>query len=188
MSAGPTPPVTRAKAAVAVLEARIPEPSVLLIRRPVRAEDPWSGQWAFPGGRWQESDIDLLATARRELGEEVGLSLAADLAWTALPIAVAGLHRGLGVPVAPFHLSVDQRPALTLDAREVAAIRWCPVSELRDRGRHQCGRVPGGGERDWPHCDLDGTPLWGFTWRVLGNWLDFSCSGHRPCHGARCSQ
>ncbi len=163
-------PPLPAHAAVVVLEARIPEPSILLIRRPVQAHDPWSGQWAFPGGRWQASDGDLLTTARRELAEEVGLHLPAELLWTALPIHIAGLHRGLGVPVAPFHLHIDERPTLHPDAREVATIRWCPVRELAERGTHRLGRVPGGGERDWPHVDLDGTPLWGFTWRVLGNW------------------
>ena len=169
-------PVT---AAVVLVEAQHPEPSVLLIRRPLLTSDPWSGQWAFPGGRWQVTDRDLLITARRELHEEVGLQLAGDLSWTALPIAIAGLHRGAGIRVAPFHIQVKQLPTLIPDSREVAAYRWCSLDELGDRNRHQWGLVPGGGEQQWPHIVIDGTPLWGFTWRVLHAWMNQSGYGSR---------
>ncbi len=150
-------------AAVAVIEHA---DSVLLIRRPIRAEDPWSGNWALPGGRRDAADADLLATARRELAEEVGLALDAD-GWVALAVQVAGLHRGAGVPVAPFHRRITTTPDLVADPREVAAMRWLPLAELRDRTRHRLGPVAGGGALEWPHLELDGTPLWGFTWRVL---------------------
>lgn len=154
------------QAAVAVIEHA---DSVLLIRRPIRADDPWSGNWALPGGRRDAADADLLATARRELAEEVGLALDAE-GWTPFAVQIAGLHRGLGVPVAPFHRRIPESPTLVEDPREVAATRWLPLAELRDPARHRSGRVPGGGERDWPYLDLDGTPLWGFTWRVLTAW------------------
>lgn len=154
------------QAAVAVVQHG---ESVLLIRRPIRAADPWSGQWALPGGRRDPVDADLLATARRELAEEVGLALDAD-GWTPFAVQVAGLHRGLGVPVAPFHRRIHALPTLVEDPREVAATRWLPLAALRDRTRHRLGLVPGGGEREWPHLELDGTPLWGFTWRVLTSW------------------
>lgn len=43
---------------------------LLLIQR---AHDPFRGCWAFPGGFWDENDIDIAATAQRELKEETGL-------------------------------------------------------------------------------------------------------------------
>jgi 8-oxo-dGTP pyrophosphatase MutT (NUDIX family) len=144
--------------------------SVLLIRRPARDGDPWSGQWALPGGRRDPGDADLLATARRELAEEVGVHLDAT-GWTPLAIQIAGLHRGAGVPVAPFQRDLDTLPSLQLEPREVAAVQWLPLTELRDPARHALGPVPGGGERDWPHLPLAGMPLWGFTYRVLTVWL-----------------
>src|SRR5262245_51874152 len=49
----------------------------LFIHRAVRAGDVWSGQIAFPGGRREPSDTDLLATAIRETREEVGVDLSA---------------------------------------------------------------------------------------------------------------
>ncbi|HEV8382740.1 MAG TPA: CoA pyrophosphatase, partial [Gemmatimonadales bacterium] len=47
----------------------------LFIHRAVRVGDTWSGQIAFPGGRREPSDHDLLATAIRETLEEVGVDL-----------------------------------------------------------------------------------------------------------------
>lgn len=155
------------RAAVALIVG--PQPAILLIRRPLRADDPWSGQWALPGGRRQDSDPDLLTTARRELAEEVGLHAIAE-AWLALDIELAGRHRGLAVPVAPFVHHLDRIPDLIPDPREVAAIHWLPLASLDDQSRHRHGRVPGGGDIAWPHLILDDMPVWGFTYRVLTTW------------------
>ena len=62
-------------AAVAIVRARQPRESVLLIRRSERQEDSWSGHWSFPGGRRDPEDPDLLHTAFRELEEECGIRL-----------------------------------------------------------------------------------------------------------------
>jgi ADP-ribose pyrophosphatase len=56
-------------AAVGVL---LREGKILLIKRVERRGDPWSGQVAFPGGRWKPGE-DLLGTAVREVQEEVGV-------------------------------------------------------------------------------------------------------------------
>lgn len=155
------------RAAVAVIERRTPVPAVLLIRRAQRADDPWSGQWALPGGRSHPEDADLLATAMRETAEEIGLTLDRH-AWTALPVTTAGAHRGMPVPVAPFHRRLDEFSRdLTLDTREIASVRWLELAVLTDRTQRRHGPLPGGGDQPWDYLLVDGHPLWGFTWRVL---------------------
>lgn len=53
------------------------ELEVLLIQRAERPGDPWSGQVALPGGRWDAGDATLQDTAVRETLEETGIDLAA---------------------------------------------------------------------------------------------------------------
>lgn len=48
---------------------------ILYVMRASSANDAWSGQVAFPGGRRQESDADDLAAAIRETHEEAHISL-----------------------------------------------------------------------------------------------------------------
>lgn len=153
-------------AAVAVIEVLDDEPAVLLIRRSLRADDPWSGQWALPGGRRQPGDADDLATCLREVEEEVGVKLVPAECLSALPMAEAGRHAGLSVAVAPFLFRLAQRPVLRLDPGEVAHASWCPLATLGDLRRHAWA-VLGRDARLRPMIPLDGYPLWGFTYRVL---------------------
>lgn len=68
-------PVGAREAAVAVLLTgkSLADYSVLLMRRAYRESDRWAGQISLPGGHSEESDEDLVATARRESVEEVGV-------------------------------------------------------------------------------------------------------------------
>ena len=47
----------------------------LFIERARRDGDPWSGQMAFPGGRWETVDGSLRETAARETFEELSVDL-----------------------------------------------------------------------------------------------------------------
>lgn len=49
----------------------IAESKVLLIKR---GKDPYKGCWAFPGGRIEQKDDDIVTAARRELKEETQLT------------------------------------------------------------------------------------------------------------------
>ncbi len=159
-----------AAAAVALIETADDPRAVLLIRRPIRADDPWSGQWALPGGRRDPADADAFATCLREVREEVGLALARADCIAALPLDVAGRHLGQAVVVAPFVFRLATRPALTPDPREVGAIRWCPLAWLIDPTNHRRGVITG--LDDEPFVELDGAPLWGLTWRLLRRRMD----------------
>jgi 8-oxo-dGTP pyrophosphatase MutT (NUDIX family) len=159
-------------AAVALLHATAPVESVLLIRRASNPRDPWSGHWSFPGGRRDPSDLDLLATALRELHEECSIALPRDAVAEALTPSLAGRAVGKFVSVAPFVFRLKQQLPIQLQEREAVSSLWLPVDRLRDRSLHTVQPVPGvPPERRFPAIDVEGTPLWGFTYRVLCEWL-----------------
>ena len=158
-------------AAVAILHATAPEPSVLLMRRAHRKGDPWSGHWSFPGGRSDQSDADLLATALRELREECGIELDRHHLIERLADDWAGRVIGSSVMVATFVFKIPDQVTTTLDRREAVEAVWMPMTTLLDSSRHQVREIPGvPPERKFPAFELLGTPVWGFTYRVLCQW------------------
>ncbi len=166
-------------AAVALVCSRTAPESILLIRRSERIDDPWSGHWSLPGGRLDASDPDLLHTALRELGEECGIHLRRECLRTAFPAMVARRRTGPIVHVAPFLFDVDSTLPTVLDPAEAAASLWLPRDLLLDPARHVLTRPPRVPEsRRFPAVDLNGLPLWGFTYRVLLQcWLGMSFTG-----------
>jgi len=163
---------------VAVVHAHTTD-SVLLMRRAERDEDPWSGHWSFPGGRREKEDPDLLHTALRELEEECGIRLTAGLLESALPLAVARRRVGPFLEVAPFVFGVDDELPVTPDPREAVEAQWTPLSLLRDPARHILRTVPGvPPEFRFPAIDLNCVPLWGFTYRLITDWLGLNPPDH----------
>ncbi|HWC98119.1 MAG TPA: CoA pyrophosphatase [Candidatus Sulfopaludibacter sp.] len=159
-------------AAVAIVHTRSQPESVLLMRRSERPDDSWSGHWSLPGGRWDPADRDAVHTALRELEEECGLRLTpADLEGE-LPHAIARRKTPPYLLVAPFVFRVDRELPTTLDAREAVESLWIPVETLADTSRHVLQPVPSRPpEMLFPTIELRGTPLWGFTYRLLIEWL-----------------
>ena len=82
------------EAAVAIVRTLGPDPAILLMRRAEREGDAWSGHWSLPGGRREESDVDLLETALRELREECGIRLLREEVIATLPPTIARRRTG----------------------------------------------------------------------------------------------
>lgn len=164
--------MSEAEAAVAMVHAREPAESVLLMRRSERKEDSWSGHWSFPGGRRDVADRDLLHTALRELEEECGVRLTRGDLKEEMPLRRARRRSGAAIRVTPFLFRVGAEPAAVPDGREAVEASWIPLSFLRDPGRHLLLPVPGHPpETLYPGVMLGRAPLWGFTYRLICDWL-----------------
>lgn len=106
------------------------EASVLQVLLVQRGRPPFEGLWALPGGFVDAYEVPETA-ARRELAEETGLVLGADV-----PFALVGVYgergrdpRGWTVSVVfAAHVPVDA-PAVT-GADDAADARWFPVDAL----------------------------------------------------------
>jgi 8-oxo-dGTP diphosphatase len=164
--------LTEPEAAVAIVCAQKPKESVLLIRRSQREEDSWSGHWSFPGGRREPQDPDLLHTALRELEEECGIRLRREHMEAALSPVLARRRAGPFVLVAPFVFRAERELPTLLDPQEAVEALWIAREVLCDPARHGLHVIPGRpGELQFPGIELNSMPLWGFTYRLITDWL-----------------
>jgi 8-oxo-dGTP pyrophosphatase MutT (NUDIX family) len=156
----------RKLAAVAVVLA--PDPaSILLIRRAEREGDRWSGQMAFPGGRWSPGDPDLSATARRETREEVGLDLAGARLLGPLDDIAPRTQLLPPIIVRPFVFVAPGPAELSLN-HEVAAAAWVELELLARPDTYRPFEYDALGTRlRFPGYHLDHGVVWGMTERIL---------------------
>jgi len=171
------------EAAVAVVLRDGPsEPELLLVKRAVRAGDPWSGDMALPGGRRGTGDVDLLATAIREAHEEVGLVLTRAACRGALTpvVTLARRHARLTpMVVTPIVFVVHGEPALHLN-HELAAARWVPLAAFSQRAEKTSRpwRVLGF-QLSAPAWQLGDDVVWGLTHQMLTRLVRALRAGHR---------
>jgi 8-oxo-dGTP pyrophosphatase MutT (NUDIX family) len=95
--------------------------SVLLVRRTDHGIH--GGQLAFPGGKYEDGDRDMLATALRETREEVCIDEDAVEVLEALPVVDTVTT---GFRIFPFLGRIEPRERWFFDPREVAEV--IPVS------------------------------------------------------------
>jgi 8-oxo-dGTP pyrophosphatase MutT (NUDIX family) len=142
------------------------------MRRSEREGDSWSGHWSFPGGRRDPADPDLLHTALRELEEECGVRLARQDLDAEMPPRPARRKSATAVCVTPFLFRADAELPAVPDGHEAVEASWIPLTVLRDPSRHLLLPVPGHPpEALFPGVALNRAPLWGFTYRLICDWL-----------------
>jgi 8-oxo-dGTP pyrophosphatase MutT (NUDIX family) len=180
MSLQPHPHSQRAgeapRAAVALIRTRGADPEYLFLRRAENPQDTWSGHFAFPGGRQDKTDQDLLATAIRETREECGITLDRSQLVSELPWAVAGKPTGNPMQVAPFVFELESRPEISLAALEIADFHWLSLSHLLNPANHGLACLSHyAPEMRFPcvrvGASLEDGAIWGFTYGVLRNFI-----------------
>jgi 8-oxo-dGTP pyrophosphatase MutT (NUDIX family) len=126
------------------------------------------GEISFPGGRQDEGDADLAATALREAHEEIGLaSEAVDLLGALEPTPTIAT----GYAVYPFVGLLEPGHEWTLSAREVAQVLELSLPSVRQGYRRQ--RLIRRGIPIRTDTYVVGDHLiWGATARILSDLLD----------------
>ncbi len=130
--------------------------AVLVVKRAESSKDPWSGDWALPGGRMEPTDPDLRATAIRETLEETGI----DLRRSAEPLFELRFFTPSNAPwmlVKPFVYRLLSPVEVRLSS-ELTEYIWIDLEDLRVSW-------------DWlgrPEFRLEGSNrIWGMTARIL---------------------
>jgi len=152
-------------AAVLVAVTDRPEPGVLLtLRQPHLRRH--AGQIAFPGGRVDPGDPDMVAAALREAEEEIGLDPAR--------VEIAGMSDvyrvGTGFAVTPVVGVVPPDLPLAPHEAEVAAVFETPLAFLLASGNHVLkSMVWEGRERRFHEIQWEDRRIWGATAGMIVN-------------------
>jgi len=148
-------------------------PTVLLTQRP-RHMSTHAGQIAFAGGKCDEDDEDVVATALREAHEEIGLEADHVQVLGTLPEYITGS----AFFVTPVVALISPAMSLHLNIDEVSEAFEVPLAFLMNPANHHWHRHEFGGvTRQWlsmPYHDgMQQRFVWGATAGMLRNFYRF---------------
>ena len=128
-----------------------------------------SGQISFPGGKFEDGDKSLGATALREAFEEIGLSSANVCLWGSLPS-----HETVtGFRMFPFIGFVSGYEMQINSAAEVSEVFKVPLEFLLDRKSYSKHSVNWNGtKRSYLAVPYGPYYIWGATARILYNFSE----------------
>ncbi|MDH5356728.1 MAG: CoA pyrophosphatase [Gammaproteobacteria bacterium] len=161
------------EAAVLIPFVRIEDAwQILYIRRTHFEGDRHSGQVAFAGGKRDQQDDDLAATALREAEEEIGIN-PDDIK---LLGSISHHHTISEFQVTPYVAELPWPYPLKLDEVEVARAFTLPLSWLAEASNYRSEeRLHPDSKRHWPvvyYNYYDGELLWGATARMTLTLID----------------
>jgi len=139
------------------------EPEVLLTRRAKHmSRNP--GEVCFPGGKWEEHDSDLLATALRESHEEVGLLPE----WVEVVGGLKPIVARSNLNVVPYVGIIDRNLDLQPTSDELDSVFRAPLSFFMDEGNISSYRHNfNGTEVCFPGFVYEGYTIWGLTAYII---------------------
>ncbi len=143
--------------------------SMPLILRPVYS-GVHSGQVAFPGGKMEAFDKDIVATALRETDEEIGVTVEES--------QVIGQLSDIYIPpsnslVTPIVALSEEKPVYNIDPHEVVEVIDVSLDDLinPDNCKVVQINIPGRGVVDAPSYQINGHTIWGATAMMISELL-----------------
>lgn len=132
----------------------------LLFTRRTETVETHKGQVSFPGGVMEKGDADIVATALREAGEEIGLS--------AHLVRIIGLMDDVPTPtqfiITPVVGLVKHLPPLEVNSEEVAELFSVPLLFFTDDAHLRTDRrTYAGKSHDIYYYDYERHTIWGIT-------------------------
>ncbi len=138
---------------------------LLFIRRAVHKQDPHSGQIAFAGGKYEDYDANLKATALREAQEEIGLA-PDDVTLLGELNEYHSISHFRITPVVSF---IPWPYEFTLDKKEVARTLMIPLNWLANPENYSIKPYQSEKNKTFEVIyfnEYDGEVLWGVTARM----------------------
>ena len=150
-------------AAVLLAITRHPSPQLLLTRRAAHLNS-HGFQVAFPGGKWEAGDADLVATALRETREETSL----DPALVEIKGALPKRYSKWGVEVSPFVGLVPENIETCANPAEIDHIFMVPLAFFLEQRPTRTDRFEPEGRLVevpvWHYRDFE---IWGLTALII---------------------
>ena len=142
---------------------------ICLIRRPGTMKN-HAGQIAFPGGKREKEDENLVQTALREAYEEIGVPVES--------VVIIGELSNVYVQISAFLIKpvlgwLNEKPEIKMDASEVDEVIFISLEDLADHG-NRCERMMDTrtGSISAPGFEIDGLFIWGATAMMLAELID----------------
>ena len=142
---------------------------ICLIRRPGSMKN-HAGQIAFPGGKREKEDKDLVQTALREAYEEIGVPMES--------VGIIGELSNVYVQISAFLIKpvlgwLNEKPVIKMDSAEVAEVIFISLEDLADHS-NKCERIMDTktGRISAPGYEINGSFIWGATAMILSELID----------------
>jgi 8-oxo-dGTP pyrophosphatase MutT (NUDIX family) len=152
-----------------ILATKNQQTCLLMMQRATHADDPWSGQMAFPGGKQDGGDPSITATALRESYEEMGIPADSIIRIGRLSDILARPYRAMKRPMVVSPLIFKQRHNFTPQLNhEVADFVWIPLSFFLDSRNRESMKIEKAGlEHDLPCYTFKGKRVWGLSLMMI---------------------
>lgn len=140
-----------------------------LILRPIYS-GVHSGQVAFPGGKMEETDLNIVETALRETYEEIGVRVDFSQVMGQLSDIYIPPSNSLVTPIVAY---TEEKPVYNIDPYEVVEVIDVSLDELINPANCKLAQIqiPGRGVLNAPSYQINGHTIWGATAMMISELL-----------------